>query len=115
MTNIRDLLAFNMKERRRALDLSQAKLAERVGTSTHYIGTIEVGKKFPGPEMLQRIAEALEIDTPELFSTRLYPSKTTGTIEKFQNQVIAEISQVITQRLRELKQEGVIHDDPRKA
>jgi transcriptional regulator with XRE-family HTH domain len=104
MTNIRDLLAFNMKERRRSLSLSQAKLAERIGTSTNYIGAIEVGKKFPTPEMLQKIAEGLEIDTPELFSTRLYPSKTTGTMRKFQDQVIAEISQVITQRFRELEQ-----------
>jgi transcriptional regulator with XRE-family HTH domain len=106
MTNIRDLLSFNMKERRRALNLSQAKLAEKIGTSAHYIGTIEVGKKFPSPEMLQKIAQALEIDTPELFSTRLYPSKTSGTMEKFQSQIIAEISQVITQRVTELKLDG---------
>jgi predicted transcriptional regulator len=29
-----------MKERRRFLNLSQAKLAEKVATSTHYIGMI---------------------------------------------------------------------------
>jgi transcriptional regulator with XRE-family HTH domain len=106
MTNLRDLLSFNMKERRRTLNLSQAKLAERTGTSANYIGAIEVSKKFPSPEMLQKIAKALEIDTPELFSTRLYPSKPTRTMTHFQNQIIAEISQVIVQRVKELEQGG---------
>ena len=30
---------------------------------------IEVGKKFPSASMLERIAHALNIDTPELFTT----------------------------------------------
>jgi transcriptional regulator with XRE-family HTH domain len=69
MTNIRDVLAKNMKAYRNALGLSQAKLAERVDTSTHYIGMIEVKNNFPSPEMLERIAAALGIDTLDLFST----------------------------------------------
>ena len=70
MTNIRDVLAKNMKAYRNALGLSQAKLAEKVSTSTHYIGMIETKNKFPSPEMLERIAFALGIDTVELFSTK---------------------------------------------
>ena len=69
MTNIRDVLAKNIKAYRNALSLSQAKLAEKVNTSTHYIGMIETKKNFPSPEMLERIAGALEIDTIDLFST----------------------------------------------
>jgi DNA-binding XRE family transcriptional regulator len=38
MTNIRDVLAVNMKAFRNTLGLSQAKLAEKVDTSTHYTG-----------------------------------------------------------------------------
>lgn len=68
MTNIRDVLAKNMKAYRSAMGLSQAKLAEKVDTSTHYIGMIEVKKNFPSPEMLERIAAALGIDTMDLFS-----------------------------------------------
>ena len=51
------------------MGISQAKLAEKAGTSTHYIGMIEVKKNFPSPEMLERIAVALGIDTVDLFST----------------------------------------------
>jgi transcriptional regulator with XRE-family HTH domain len=107
MTNIRDLLAFNMKERRQTLKLSQARLAERVGTSTNYIVAIECKKKFPGPDMLERIASGLEIDTPDLFSTRWYPSKTQGNLQGLRNQIIADISQVIAYRFDELEQESL--------
>jgi transcriptional regulator with XRE-family HTH domain len=30
---------------------------------------IEIGKKFPSPGMIEQIADALGIDTPELFTT----------------------------------------------
>jgi transcriptional regulator with XRE-family HTH domain len=69
MTNIREILAKNMKAYRSALGLSQARLAEKVDTSTHYIGMIEIKNNFPSPEMLERIAAALGIDTLDLFST----------------------------------------------
>jgi transcriptional regulator with XRE-family HTH domain len=52
MTNIRAVLAENIKAYRNALGLTQAKLAERVDTSTHYIGMIETQKNYPSPEML---------------------------------------------------------------
>jgi transcriptional regulator with XRE-family HTH domain len=51
---------------------SSLLLAEKVDTSTHYMGMIESEKKFPTPEMLERIAAALEIDAPVLFSTKSY-------------------------------------------
>ena len=69
MTSIRDVLAKNMKAYRKAMGFSQAKLAEKVDTSTHYIGMIEVKKNFPSPEMIERIAAAFGIDTIDLFST----------------------------------------------
>jgi transcriptional regulator with XRE-family HTH domain len=68
MTDIREILAKNMKAYRNALGLSQAKLAEKADTSTHYIGMIETKNNFPSPGMLERIAAALGIDTLDLFS-----------------------------------------------
>ena len=43
------------------------KLAEICNTSTSYIGEIEIGKKFPSIEMIDKIAEALNIKTYFLF------------------------------------------------
>jgi DNA-binding XRE family transcriptional regulator len=61
---------MNMREQRRILGISQATLAERVNTSTHYIAMIELECKTPSLPMIERIAEALEIDSPELFSMK---------------------------------------------
>jgi transcriptional regulator with XRE-family HTH domain len=80
-----------MKVQRQILGISQAKLAERVDTSTHYIGMIESEKKFPTPEMLERIAAALEIDAPYLFSLKSYPKPEAGTMAEFQEQVILKL------------------------
>jgi transcriptional regulator with XRE-family HTH domain len=85
-----------MKVQRQVLEITQAKLAEKVSTSTHYIGMIESEKKFPTPEMLERIAAALEIDAPALFSLKSYPATEAGTIAKFQEQLLNDIAQVIT-------------------
>jgi transcriptional regulator with XRE-family HTH domain len=82
MTLIRQVLARNLKAYRYALGWSQAKLAERVNTSTHYIGMIEIGKKFPSPEMIEKLANALGIESPELFSKELAPPDTVKHIRK---------------------------------
>jgi transcriptional regulator with XRE-family HTH domain len=69
MTDIRLVLAENMKKYRKIQRLSQEKLADRINTAPNYIAMIEVGKKFPSAGMLERIARALNVDTPELFTT----------------------------------------------
>ena len=94
MTNLRALLAYNMKERRRVLGITQANLAEKVGTSTHYVGQIELKNKFPSPEMLERIAAALEIDSPQLFSMNPF---TDEAIKRFQEGILADVGIAITQ------------------
>ena len=69
MTDLRELLAKNIKKYRKIKGFSQEILAEKAGTSTTHIGMVEIGKKFPSVNMLERIATALDIDTPELFNT----------------------------------------------
>jgi transcriptional regulator with XRE-family HTH domain len=104
MTNLRVLLAYNMKERRRTLGLSQERLAEKVSTSTHYIGHIEQKNKFPSPEMLERLAAALEIDTPQLFSMNSFTGE---AVKRFQEGVLADMETAIAAtveiRLSELR------------
>jgi len=92
MTSLRSLLAYNMKDRRQILGVSQAKLAEKVKTSTHYIGQIELENKFPSPEMLERIAVALEIDTPQLFSIETFSD---DTLRRFKEGVITDVEMAI--------------------
>jgi transcriptional regulator with XRE-family HTH domain len=77
MTNLRLLLGNNIKVFRNSCGISQSKLAERVDTATNYISAIEAGRRFPSVEMLERIAMALNIDTPELFSMKIVKNYTT--------------------------------------
>ena len=69
MTNLRDLVARNIKKYRKIRGFSQEMLAERAGTSTTHIGMIEIAKKFPSVRMFEKIAQALDVDTPALFTT----------------------------------------------
>jgi transcriptional regulator with XRE-family HTH domain len=96
MTSLRAVLAFNLKKRRRFLGISQEKLAEKVATSPHYISQIEQQNKFPSPDMLERIAAALEVDSPQLFSMDSY---TDEAVKRFQNAVILDIEKSIAQTI----------------
>ncbi len=60
-------ISFNvwLKQRRRALDLTQEDLAERVGCSTITIHKIEVGQRRPSKQVAQRLAECLKIPPEE--------------------------------------------------
>ncbi len=56
-----------IRERRRQLDLTQQEVAQRVKTSTPYIGHLESGKRHPSDKVLARLAEVLGLDLRELF------------------------------------------------
>jgi len=63
---------------------------------------IESEKKFPSPEMLERIAGALEVDAPSLFSTKNYPSTQPETLADFKENIINDMRQVLEYRLGKL-------------
>jgi transcriptional regulator with XRE-family HTH domain len=93
-----------MKAYRNALGLSQAKLAEKVGTSTHYIGMIETKNNFPSPEMLERIAAALGVDTIDLFSLG---KKKPEAIKSYRKATIVDVKSLVgrflDERLKDLE------------
>lgn len=78
MTKVQECLALNIKKYRRMLNITQEQLAERAKSSTTYIGTIEIGQKFPSPQMIERIANALNVDSLKLFQ----PSSNLGNGDK---------------------------------
>jgi len=61
------IFVFNMKKYRKKRQFSQMKLAEMLNTSTSYIGEIEISRKIPSMEMVEKIAAALEIEPFRLF------------------------------------------------
>jgi transcriptional regulator with XRE-family HTH domain len=92
MTNLRDILANNLKGNRRKCGISQSKLAERAGISTQYIAMIELTRQFPSPEVLERIAAALGIESYELFSV---PPSPESSMERLHRDIIKEVREVI--------------------
>jgi transcriptional regulator with XRE-family HTH domain len=96
MISIRDILANNLKENRRKCGVSQAKLAEKAEVSTQYIAMIELSRQFPTPEVLERIAGALEIEAYELFSV---PSSPQNELERFRQDILNEIRQAFGETL----------------
>jgi transcriptional regulator with XRE-family HTH domain len=96
MTNIRDILANNLKENRKKCGISQSKLAENAGISTQYIAMIELSKQFPTPEVLERVATALGIEAYELFSV---PPSPESSMERLHKDIIKEIREVIVEVL----------------
>jgi transcriptional regulator with XRE-family HTH domain len=58
---------MNVKNYRKKEGISPMLLAERCNTSTSYIGEIEIGRKFPSAEMIERIAQALLVTPYRLF------------------------------------------------
>jgi transcriptional regulator with XRE-family HTH domain len=96
MTNLRDILANNLKENRRKCGMSQAKMAEKAGVSTQYVAMIELSRQFPTPEVLDRLAAALGIEAYELFAV---PPSPENTLERLHRDIIKEIRQVIAEML----------------
>jgi len=95
--NIRDILARNIKANRRKTGLSQEKLAEKAGISTPFIAMIEVSRKFPAPDVLERIARALNIKTWQLFSV---PSSPEDAMEQLRMSIVKDIDQVVADAVR---------------
>jgi transcriptional regulator with XRE-family HTH domain len=96
MTDIRKVLAANIKAFRKEQGLTQAQLAEQAGTATHYIAMIEGCKNFPSPDMIERIAAVFSKDTVELFSL-------TPIQHDWKETILSDIGTLVDQKLKEIK------------
>ena len=98
MTDLRKVLASNMKLYRKKLGISQAKLAEKADVTDNYIALIETGKRFPSVEVIERIAMVLQKDTVELFSLKCDDEKTKSALK---SKILTDIDAILTIRLKE--------------
>ena len=100
MTDLRKVLASNMKFYRKKLGISQAKLAEKANITDNYIALIETGKRFPSVTMLERIAKVLQKDTIELFSLKQDDRAQRGALK---SKILTDIEAILTARLNEIE------------
>jgi transcriptional regulator with XRE-family HTH domain len=99
-SKLRHILAANIRNHRQLLGFSQAKLAENASIAPAYVAMIELEKKFPSDEVLERIANALKIDPTELFSTTCY---TVEEIRNLQKSVLEGIAQVVNTQINKFE------------
>jgi transcriptional regulator with XRE-family HTH domain len=66
MDDLQAAVGAVIRQERRALGLTLKELATRAIISVVYLGEIERGKKYPSPVTLERLAEALDLTTPDL-------------------------------------------------
>jgi transcriptional regulator with XRE-family HTH domain len=88
MIDIKEIFAENLRKIRRKRGLTQEKLAEKAGMSLQYLALLELARKFPSGEMLERLATALEIETYELLAAA---SSANNELELLRNDIICEV------------------------
>jgi len=64
---LRAVFGKNVRLYRNRRNWSQADLAEYANISINFLGDIERGKKWPHPDTLSKMADALEVKAFELF------------------------------------------------
>ncbi len=79
---IRETFIQNLKYYRKKSGLTQEKLAESIGMSTTYIGTMEACSRFPSPETIDKIAAALGIRPSVLFDESASPEAIKSSFKK---------------------------------
>lgn len=69
--NVRFILGLKLRGKRQEAGLSLKRLAGRTGVSISYLSEIETGRKYPKPDKLLRLADALGLPFDELVSLRV--------------------------------------------
>jgi len=64
---LQQVFMANLRKHRKQLGFTQEKLAEMCNTDPCYIRQIEIGRRFPSVQYIERIAEALNIAPYRLF------------------------------------------------
>ena len=90
---LRTILSKNIKQYRKQYKLSQEKLAVATGISTNFLSDIETCKKWPSPDTLVNLANALNIETYVLFKPDELPTGVTNMLEEFTKEALLNVRQ----------------------
>jgi transcriptional regulator with XRE-family HTH domain len=90
-TEVRAVLARNIKTLRGRRNWSQADLAEKSGLSIVYLSDIERGNKWPYLDTLVKIAGVFKVDVYELLKPENTPPLTNAKIQAKYNEEITAI------------------------
>ena len=89
------------------------KLAEYCDTGTSYIGDIEIGRRFPSMEMIEKMAHVLRIEPYQFFKNRtdgvpdnenLFPRLPNSMKKQIATQIKTQISRSTVEILSEINE-----------
>ena len=72
---MREIVARNLRRLRRSRRLSQEELADRAGINRNYVGMLEREENAATVDMLEKLAEVLDVEPIEFFKR---PSREAG-------------------------------------
>ena len=64
---LREIVARNLRQLRQAKGMSQEELADRAGINRNYVGLLEREQHAATVDMLEKLADILEIDPVAFF------------------------------------------------
>ena len=64
---LREIVARNLRRLRRSKRLSQEELADRAGINRNYVGMLEREENSATVDMLEKLADVLDVDPIEFF------------------------------------------------
>jgi transcriptional regulator with XRE-family HTH domain len=98
MIDIKEIFAGNLRKIRRKKGLTQEKLAEKANMSLQYLALLELARKFPSGEMLERLAKALEVEPHELFIVSPSPQ---SELEQLRQDIKNDIENAFGEKLEQ--------------
>jgi transcriptional regulator with XRE-family HTH domain len=64
---LKQIFILNLRKFRNSKSLSQMKLAELCDTAPNYIAEIEIGRRFPSLNLIEKIGKALNVEPYRFF------------------------------------------------
>lgn len=103
MSNIVEVLGSNIRKIRKNYGWTQEQLAEKSGISVPFMTQIELGRKSASLEVIEKIAQSLEVSYESLFKTEISDDKTLNTkLATLENMLIDDIEKVIQDKFSSL-------------
>ena len=96
---LQQIFITNLKKFRKERGISQMTLSGMCDTTTNYIGQIEMGRRIPSFEKIEKIAAVLQISSHELFVYETEAKEEKAKTKEYLYKMPAKVKKEITTRL----------------
>ena len=107
-----DTLALRIREKRKAMGLTQEQLAELAGVSTNFLARMEMSDRTPSLSTLSRLANALRVQVADLLTSSSgkagpvppsrthYLDATLASLSPEDNELVVQMLTLLVRRLK---------------